>query len=536
MRINSIQIHNFKRFTNLLITDIPSTAKLVVVVGPNGCGKSSLFDAFLNWWRWRLRQHFIRDDDYFLKDAATAGGDRNATQRAVELTTSGTIPERNAFSVRTAHRNDPDFSQRDLARPVDQDTETLGRRLIDDDKSVASNYRRLVYSTASAVYDPANDDMQVRELREKLIGAVRHSMFNVFGDLVLQNIADPFGTETNSGSFYFAKGTATSYHFKNLSGGEKAAFDILLDMHLKKDSHQNAVFCIDELESHLHTAIQGSLVEEIVNIIPENGQLWLTTHSLGVLRAAQRLEAKEPSSTCIIDFGSANLDETCTLRPASLDRLAWEKMLSVALHDLSDLVAPDSLVICEGSQIGNRRRDFDADIYNQVLGAHERKTVFASGGSKDDVLKNSEVVKSILKAAIPGSSVYALRDRDDMSQQDIDALPSNTIALSKRNIESYLLDDEILTLYLEKNGHASRVQDVLQIKQAALQSNPRRGKPSDDLKSAAPNIYAEMKKALQLQQTGDSSDSFMKFELAPLIAPGTSTYAELKADVIDKIT
>ena len=76
MRITSIRIHNFKRFTDLHITDIPSAAKLIVVVGPNGCGKSSLFDAFLNWWRWRLRQHIIRDDDYFLKNAAAAADDR----------------------------------------------------------------------------------------------------------------------------------------------------------------------------------------------------------------------------------------------------------------------------------------------------------------------------------------------------------------------------------------------------------------------------------------------------------------------------
>ena len=34
MRIKSIHLKNFKRFTDLLIKDIPKTAKLVVVVGP----------------------------------------------------------------------------------------------------------------------------------------------------------------------------------------------------------------------------------------------------------------------------------------------------------------------------------------------------------------------------------------------------------------------------------------------------------------------------------------------------------------------
>ncbi len=51
MKIKSIKLKNFKRFTDLLIKDIPETARVVVVVGSNGSGKSSLFDALLQWYR-----------------------------------------------------------------------------------------------------------------------------------------------------------------------------------------------------------------------------------------------------------------------------------------------------------------------------------------------------------------------------------------------------------------------------------------------------------------------------------------------------
>lgn len=46
MRISKIHLVNFKRFTDLLIDNIPNTTKLVVLIGSNGSGKSSLFDAF----------------------------------------------------------------------------------------------------------------------------------------------------------------------------------------------------------------------------------------------------------------------------------------------------------------------------------------------------------------------------------------------------------------------------------------------------------------------------------------------------------
>ena len=47
MRIKRVQLDNYKRFNSLVIDEIPETARLVVVIGPNGTGKSSLFDAFL---------------------------------------------------------------------------------------------------------------------------------------------------------------------------------------------------------------------------------------------------------------------------------------------------------------------------------------------------------------------------------------------------------------------------------------------------------------------------------------------------------
>ena len=121
----------------------------------------------------------------------------------------------------------------------------------------------------------------------------------VFADLTLTGIGeDPL----NNGSFFFEKGVVKDFHYKNLSAGEKSAFDLILDLIIKSTAFSDAVYCIDEPEAHMHTHLQSLLLKEIYDLVPNDSQLWVATHSLGMLRRAQQLEKENPGTVVFLDF------------------------------------------------------------------------------------------------------------------------------------------------------------------------------------------------------------------------------------------
>ncbi len=389
----------------------------------------------------------------------------------------GGQPTRGSLYIRTAYRNDADFrSARISAQPSPVESPGF-HRLIEDDKTVSGNYQRLLLDSISKLY---SKNKPGGKIVDEIIGDIRVSMLNIFGDLTLNTITEPLGSDQGSGAFYFRKGAVDSYHYKNLSGGEKAAFDLILDLHIKKDYFKNAIYCIDEIESHLHTKVQGVLLKELCRVVPDSSQLWVTTHSLGVLRSAQEMEAELPGSVCLINFDGVDPDVSTEIVPARIDRVAWEKMLSITLDDLSNRVAPECIVVCEGSSVGNRRKDFDADVYERILRTQEPGIVFVAGGNSTQVAETGSSLRGVLDRVIPYTKVVALIDRDDKSDEEV--AQYDGITLARRNIESYLLADEVIEALLQREGKPELRDQALAIKSRAIQNSVARGNPSDDLR------------------------------------------------------
>ena len=99
-----------------------------------------------------------------------------------------------------------------------------------------------------------------------------------------------------------------------------------------------------------------------------------------------------------------------------------------------------------------------------------------------------------------------------------------------------MLAHEVIEVLLQREGKLEFLEQALAIKSEAIQNSVVRGNPSDNLKSAAGEIYDNLRHLLDTKHPGGNKDAFMKDTLSPLIVPNMETYRALKADIVDKIT
>ena len=97
----------------------------------------------------------------------------------------------------------------------------------------------------------------------------------------------------------------------NLSAGEKSAFDLILDMVVQSKYYPDAIYCIDEPETHMHTKLQGRVLRELYLLVPGQSQLWISTHSIGMLQEAEEIEKEHPGTVAFLDFGGRDFDNQC---------------------------------------------------------------------------------------------------------------------------------------------------------------------------------------------------------------------------------
>jgi hypothetical protein len=249
-----------------------------------------------------------------------------------------------------------------------------------------------------------------------------------------------------------------------------------------------------------------------------------------MMKAARDIMQTQPDDVCVLDTTGLDLDAPVTLMPAQVSRRFWRNALDIALGDLADLVAPETVVLCEGTP----NNGFDADCYRAIFNQTLPDVEFLSVGNAAQVTTDSAGVGAAIEAIAPGTKILLLRDRDDLSADEAQRLrdaAANVRILSRRHIESYLLDDDVLTAVAAAAGSPGQAAALIAAKEAAMAASMTRGNPSDDVKSAAGDIYNAAKSLLSLTQQGSNHREWMRSHVAPLVSSVASVYDALKLDI-----
>ena len=533
MRLKSAKVTNFRRFTDLTIGPIPRSARLIMLAGPNGCGKSSFFDALYTWYTWTSQKNPSWEADYHAKVGSPV---RDRPGRDVLPEFHDPIPgdKKTILYVRSAYRNDPEFQMSRLQRTGRLVDETRIRRMIDNDAAVSKNYQRLASTGLEDLYENGAADTTFGRYRQESIGDIATALRRLFPTMELNSLGNPVA----NGTFRFTKGDSRGFAFKNLSGGEKAAFDLILDLVVARREYCDTLYCIDEPESHLSARLQAELLSVLFDLVPRNSQLMLATHSIGMMRRARDISAKQPGSVAFLDFGAddngrdRDFDTPQLIGPTMPDRQFWERAYAVALDDLAALVAPERVVICEGEPLNakvSKNQAQDARCYERIFGAEYPETRFVSMGSDQQIAGDKRGLAEALGLLVRGLRVIRLVDRDDRSEWEMAEASKNGVrVLSRRNLECYLLDDEILRALAAKHGKEDKAEELLGEKRRILAKRVA----NDDLKPASGEIYVACKRVLGLTQCGNTAAAFMRDTLAPLVEPQTTVYRHLRQDAL----
>ncbi len=383
MRIKKIQLKNgYKRFLDLTIDLGNEPKRIIALVGPNGCGKSSVLDGMLfhnnaygaignkggkdhNYHSMTQTPNFDYQNIIIELDAS------NFQQLKNERTKTG--KENTIFSFRSPYRYNSNLKVTQSKATTEIRLNNYGATASSDlDDKMEENYRRLYIKFNKYLHE---QDCTPSQAKAKIIGDLNSSLRNCL-DLEIMSIGN---IEANQGTMFFKKNDhPKEFEFNVLSSGEKEVVDILLDLYLRQEEYNETIFLIDEPELHINTSIQKKLLLEINKLVGANCQIWIATHSIGFLRALQE-DLKEECQIIQFQKGINWASTLQTLVPIKKSLSKWKEIFETALDDLTGLLSPRRIIYCEGKDrpgANGLEKGFDAKVFNNIYGEKYHDTLF----------------------------------------------------------------------------------------------------------------------------------------------------------------
>ena len=459
MKIKSLQLKNFKRFSDLTLQDIPDDAKLVLLIGSNGSGKSSVFDAF-EYLNKRLKSENVdggldgdKINNYYGKDKSTPFNILFYADNSKELQSSGSsggilTVSGNTFYGRSAVRYIPRLERTVIGTPIKiKDDIDRPSYYIDRDNRFENDIDILLSEIVKKVFGDLNNRTkgkidEVKKFMQRLNESLsRIFSSNNYSQLQLINFQTP--ADGNPAQLIFKKGNV-EINYDLLSAGEKEIINLLINLYARASHFTNTIYFFDEIDAHLNTTLQYSLLKELVeNWIPDNCQFWTASHSLGFIQYA-----KESELAVIFDFDDFDFDFPKILVPEAKDN---SEIYNIAVNKeiLPDLFKGFDIIFVE-----NEDRKYFASL-------NIEHTIFVPEKNRDSVFHKSK-----------SGQFKGLADRDFLTDEDISLIEeqySNLRILRFYCVENYLFHPNNLEEYNVSKGNpfdkAAYIQKIFEQKE-----------------------------------------------------------------------
>ena len=478
MRIKEISLKNFKRFTDLAIKDIPESAKLVLLIGANGSGKSSVFDAF----EYYNNSGNLKEDDYYARipsnmddlsiefvldkgslktsDLHFPGqymdgkGYHDYYQRywdgtgIFNISTNIYNPPKNVFYGRSSMRIVSRIPLPDLQESITEDADRP-EFFIDQDVRFNTDIYEYIREINTAIRSPFfnGEKADIPTITQEYLTKINDSFLYIFGNdrtsIRIVNMVDSIpGVPAQ---LLFQKGES-KINYDLLSHGEKQIVTLLLNFVIRNKYYQDTIYFIDEMDTHLETSIQKRLIENVVEKwIPEGSQLWTASHALGFIEYANKAE-----NAVILDFDSRDFDLAQVIRPSQKNNLEVYE-IAIPKEQITSILSNYKLVVVENQ---------DDKYYNAALGrngflflpAYDSREVFLT--IKGD------------------NSKLGLRDQDYLMPAEIDQVQKkfpNLKVLKYYSFENYIYHpDNISELHIDGFDKAEYIAEIKKQKNEKL--------------------------------------------------------------------